>query len=103
MILFTYCGENVHSSRSKDFRPSYGRLSELRAFVPEGTPFMACTATATLSVRSDITTSLEFTDDYQVIAHSPDRPNIFYEVKSALFLTCRRLRVLAKRASLTET
>lgn len=67
--------------RSKDFRPAYGRLAELRALVPFGTPFMACTATATGSVHREVVMSLEMSN-YVRVSHSPDRPNIYYQVKA---------------------
>ncbi len=63
--------------RSKDFRPSYRRLRELHAFVPQGTPYMACTATATRDVHIKL---LEMSDCVNVNV-SPDRPNIFYGVE----------------------
>ena len=58
----------------------FGRLAEVRAFIPPGTPLMACTATASKSVKKDVIESLEMTDCVEVAA-SPDRPNIYYEVK----------------------
>ena len=66
--------------RSKDFRPTFGRLAEVRALVPPCTPLMACTATASKSVKKDIIDSLEMSEYIEVTA-SPDRPNIYYEVK----------------------
>ena len=65
--------------RSKDFRPSFARLAEIRAHVPFGTPYMACTATVTSSVRKQIINSLEMGGCVNVSV-SPDRPNIFHEV-----------------------
>ena len=59
----------------------FGRLAEIRAFVPPHTPLMACTATASKSVKKEIIDSLEMTGCAEVSA-SLDRPNIFYEVKS---------------------
>ena len=41
---------------------------------------MACTATATKSVREEVLNSMEMTDCVQ-ISVSPDRPNIYYEVR----------------------
>ena len=58
----------------------FGRLAEIRAFVPPGTPLMACTATASKSVKKEVIESLEMTGCAEVSA-SLDRPNIFYEVK----------------------
>ena len=42
---------------------------------------MACTATATKSVQQDIVCSLE-KENCVLISVSPDRPNIFYEVRT---------------------
>lgn len=63
--------------RSKDFRPAYSRLAEV---VPSRTPFMACTAIATKSDKAEVLENLEMRECVEVSA-SPDRPNIFYEVK----------------------
>ena len=65
--------------RSRDFRPSYGHLHEIRAVVPKGTPLLACSATVTRSIRQEVIQSLEMVD-CDFISTSPDRPNIFYEV-----------------------
>ena len=56
-----------------------GRLHELRALVPNGTPFIACTATATRSVKQEVISSLEMYDCKSVMT-SPDQSNIYYEV-----------------------
>ena len=48
--------------------------------MPPGTPLMACTATATRSIHQEVVLSLEITNCVKV-SHSPDRPNIFYEVQ----------------------
>lgn len=66
--------------RSKGFRPAYGSLADTRALLPSGTPLMACTATASRSVKKDIVSILEIPGCAEVTA-SPDRPNIFYSVK----------------------
>lgn len=75
MILY-----NISNCRSNDFRPAYKRLSEIRALVPPCVPLMACTATATRSVREEIVSTLEMSDPVTV-SLSPDRPNIMYLVK----------------------
>lgn len=72
---------HVHH-RSKDFRPHYGRLDELRSLAPRGTPFLACTATATKTVRTEVIRKLGM-DECVCVSASPDRPNIFYGVKPA--------------------
>ena len=66
--------------RSKDFRPTFGCLAEVRALVPAHTPLMACTATASKSVKKEVIECLEMTGCVEVTA-SPDRPNIYYQVK----------------------
>ena len=66
--------------RSKEFRPSFGHIAEISALVPPGTPYMALTATATKSVHSEVMQCLEMEKCVQ-ISLSPDRPNIFYEVR----------------------
>jgi hypothetical protein len=43
LIFFLY--------RSKDLWPSFSRLAEVRSLIPPGPPCMACTITATKSVR----------------------------------------------------
>ena len=66
--------------RSKDFRPAYGRIHEIRALIPPMTPLLACTATVAKSVREEVIKSLEMVA-YEIISKSPDRPNIFYKVQ----------------------
>lgn len=66
--------------RSKDFRPSFSRLAELRSLIPSSAPCMACTATATKSVREEVTRNLEM-EECVYVSVSPDRPNIYYEVR----------------------
>ena len=65
--------------RSKEFRPAYGRLHELRTLLPSGVPYLACTATATRSVRQEVISSLDMVG-CEFVSTSPDRSNIFYEV-----------------------
>ena len=52
----------------------------MRAIVPEKTPYLACTATATKSIREEVLKSLDMYD-CDFVFTSPDRPNIFYEVR----------------------
>ena len=47
--------------------------------MPHGTPFIACTATATRSIKQEVISSLE-TYDCESVMTSPDRSNIYYEV-----------------------
>ena len=82
--LYHYCtsmNTQIHFIfRSRDFCPAYGRLHEIRALVPQGTPYLACTATVTRSIRQEVVNSLEMVG-CEFISVSPDRPNIFYEVR----------------------
>ena len=52
----------------------------MRALVNPGTPILAATATATHAVRKDIIEILDM-KGCEVVYTSPDRPNIYYEVK----------------------
>ena len=65
--------------RSKDFRPSFGALNELRAFVPPCAPMLATTATVTIRMRDDIIDKLDMAGCC-VVSESPNKPNIYYEV-----------------------
>ncbi|KAL5517814.1 hypothetical protein EMCRGX_G003435 [Ephydatia muelleri] len=44
---------------SKDFRPSFGALKDLRAFMPPGVPMLATTATVTVRMREYIIEKLD--------------------------------------------
>ena len=47
--------------------------------MPHGTPFIACTATATHSIKQEVISSFEMYDCESMMT-SPDRSNIYYEV-----------------------
>ena len=64
--------------RSKDFRPSFGALKNLEAFVPSGAPMLATTATVTTAMRNDIIEKLDMAGCC-VLTESPNKPNITYE------------------------
>ena len=66
--------------RSDEFRPAYGRLHELLALIPERMPYLACTATATKSIRRAVIKNLDMTG-CDFVFTSPDRQNICYEVR----------------------
>ena len=59
--------------RSKDFRPSFGALKDLRAFMPPGT------ATVTVRMREYIIEKLDMGGCF-IVYESPNKPNICYEV-----------------------
>jgi len=65
-----------------DFRPSYTEIGSVRLWLP-GVPFLALTATATASVRSDICKLLYLSEDAKRVTSSVDRSNIFLEVASS--------------------
>ena len=50
------CTISIH--RSVGFQQAYGRLHELRALVPPGTPMLAATAIATKEVSRDVISRL---------------------------------------------
>lgn len=62
------------------FRPTYARIHELRSLLPVNTPMLAATATVTRVMLTHITQQLNMVD-YQLVYVSPERPNIYYEVK----------------------
>ena len=62
--------------RSKEFRPIYGRVAEIRALVPSGVPMLALTATVTDLMRKDAITSLDM-EGCEIVSLSPNRTNIF--------------------------
>ena len=66
--------------RSDDFRPAYGRVHEIRAFVPFGVPMLALTATVTDSIRSHVIKSLNMID-CSFVSESPNKANIMYSVR----------------------
>lgn len=65
--------------RSKEFRPTYSRLHEIRALIPREVPFVACSATVTPSIRQECIEKLDMCG-CELVSFSPDRPNIFYKV-----------------------
>jgi ATP-dependent DNA helicase RecQ len=61
-----------------DFRPEYRQLAKLRELLPD-VPVMACTATATERVRTDIIKHLKLREPALFVA-SFNRPNLTYKV-----------------------
>ncbi|MBR1631008.1 MAG: RecQ family ATP-dependent DNA helicase [Paludibacteraceae bacterium] len=62
-----------------DFRPSYLRIAEIRAYIPDA-PVLALTATATPDVAKDIQDKLLFRE-YNVLQKSFRRDNLAYVVR----------------------
>ena len=63
----------------KPFRQSFGRLGELKSFLPENTPWLVLTATATKETIRLIQKSLNLTN-VTFVKSSPNRENIVYSV-----------------------
>ena len=63
-----------------DFRPSYMKIAELKAILPN-TPFLALTATATPEVANDIQERLKFKEK-NLIKMSFERKNLVYLVRN---------------------
>ncbi|GHT35220.1 ATP-dependent DNA helicase RecQ [Bacteroidia bacterium] len=64
-----------------DFRPPYLRIAEIRKLLPENTPVLALTATATPEVVNDIQEKLQFRKK-NVFQKSFERKNLAYVVKT---------------------
>ena len=67
------------SQWGQDFRPSYLRIREFLAALPQRPVVGAFTATATARVRQDIRAALELREPLEHTA-SFDRPNLYFEV-----------------------
>ncbi|KAF8669026.1 Atp-dependent dna helicase, partial [Rhizoctonia solani] len=67
---------HVISLLGADFRKLYGSLSILRAFLPQGIPFIALSATLTPRVYRDLIKRLEFRSDHKFINEGNDRGNV---------------------------
>ncbi len=80
LILVAIDEAHCISQWGYDFRPSYLRITELRDFVSEKTPFLALTATATPHVIEDIMNRLDFRER-NVLRTSFYRKNISYLVR----------------------
>ena len=65
--------------RSREFRPAFDRLHELRAYIPFGTVMLAVTATVTEAMKEDIIVKLDMVG-CSTVSVSPNKPNIYYEV-----------------------
>ena len=64
-----------------DFRPDYLEIAEIRNRLPEDTPVLALTATATPEVVSDIQKVLRFREGHRFFSKSFYRPNLTYVVR----------------------
>ena len=69
-----------------DFRPSYLRIAEIRALLPQHVPVLALTATATPAVEKDIVEQLTIKDyrlssEWRIFRQSFHRDNLNYVVR----------------------
>jgi len=78
--LLTVDEAHCISSWGYDFRPEYLRIAEVRESLPEGTPCLALTATATGRVIEDIQQQLHFREP-RVLRMSFERKNLRYVVR----------------------
>ena len=72
------CGVHIH--RGQHFRGEFSKLGEVRSLIPCKDKLMALTATATTDSRTKIIGILGM-DNCDVIAESPDKPNVRYWVR----------------------
>lgn len=72
--------DEVHccSTWGHDFRPDYGYLGLLKQMLPK-VPFVGLTATATMSVLTDVQTMLNM-ENCMIITAPFNRPNLYYKV-----------------------
>ena len=92
------------SYRSKDFRQSFGRLAKIHSFVPPYTHLIACTATASRSLKKEVIDSLKMSDYVEVTASpvastSTMRSSVAKRVKAVdvprLLVYCQSLNMCA--------
>ena len=70
----------VQICKSKDFHTAFTELAGIQALVLPNTPLMACTTTATPSIRKEVASTLEMIE-YVTIFMSPNRPNKKYHTR----------------------
>lgn len=68
--------------RGDSFRPSFSKLGELTAIFPM-IPHLALTATATAKCIEQLCEILQLRD-VKLVTSNPDRPNIYYEIRTRL-------------------
>ena len=78
-----------------DFRPSYLKIADLRDLLPEKTPILALTATATARVVEEIQEKLKFRDG-RVLKTGFERENLTYLVREVEDKESYLLRTLSK-------
>ena len=78
-----FCTCNVthyaYTHRGERFRVEFANISEVRSLIPKSTRIMALTATATVTMRRVILSTLDMNGCYLVI-RDPNKINIKYSV-----------------------
>ncbi|KAF4622101.1 hypothetical protein D9613_009530 [Agrocybe pediades] len=74
---------HVISHWGAEFRKDYGRLGILRSILPNGTPFVAMSATLSRRIKNDVLKKLEFNEkDYLDLDIGNDRSNVSIVTRS---------------------
>ena len=84
------------SQWGQDFRPSYLKIAEFIAALPNRPVVSAFTATATHEVREDIVRLLGLSDP-KIVTTGFDRPNLYFEVRHPQSKSDELLRILRDR------
>ena len=75
-------GKGNERAKRAAFRECFFRIGDVRSLLPQGTPVLALTATATDEIVRDTLKGLAMKPSTHHISLSPDRPNIYlYKVK----------------------
>ena len=73
---YIYC-RGYTNEQASAFRQCFSKLGELRSLVPNNTPILALTATASSQTIASVTKSLSLPPNMKKIYISPNRPNIY--------------------------
>jgi ATP-dependent DNA helicase RecQ len=90
VALFAVDEAHCVSHWGHDFRPDYLTLKEAVGELPSRPAVLACTATATSEVKSDIITQLRLRSP-EIVVRGFDRPNLTYVVAQGLTESDREL------------
>ena len=75
--MLIYRGKGNVKKEKAAFRECFFKIGDVRSILPQGTPLLALTATATEEVITDTLKGLAMKEDTHHIRVSPDRPNIY--------------------------
>lgn len=85
------------SQWGQDFRPSYLKIADFLAFLPQRPTVAAFTATATAEVQQDIARLLALRDPVCTVTGF-DRPNLFFDVRAPQNKSSTLLSLIRQRA-----